>query len=82
MMEFNRNYDALYNTPSSWVWSDGSAMNYTAWAPGQPSIFFLEEKLCIKSVNTEQGLGAGTWDDQPCWFNIRPDFLVCKMSVS
>ena len=73
-MEFDR-------TPSSWVWSDGSAMNYTAWAPGQPNNFFRGERLCIRSINTEQGPGAATWDDHNCMHNAA-NFLVCKMFVS
>ena len=79
-MELDRKYAAPYKTPSSWMWSDGAAMNHTAWAPGQPNNFWWGER-CIRSVNTELGSGAGTWDDHKCWLKSA-NSLVCKMSVS
>ena len=55
-------------------------MNHTAWAPGQPNNFWWGER-CIRSVNTELGPGAATWDDHRCWLKTA-NSLVCKMSVS
>ena len=80
LMEFDRKYAAPYKTPSSWMWSDGAAMNHTAWAPGQPNNFWWGER-CIRSVNTELGSSAATWDDHKCWLKSA-NSLVCKMSVS
>jgi len=75
-----RNYAAPYKTPSSWRWSDGAAMNHTAWAPGQPNNFWWGER-CIRSVNTKLGSETGTWDDHKCWLKSA-NSLVCKMAVS
>ena len=37
-----RNYAAPYKKQSSWIWSDGAEMNFTAWAPGQPNNFWSD----------------------------------------
>ena len=37
-----RNYAAPYKKQSSWLWSDGAAMDFTAWAPGQPNNFWSD----------------------------------------
>ena len=80
LIKYDRNYAAPYKTPSSWRWSDGAAMNHTAWAPGQPNNSWWGER-CIRSVNTKLGSETGTWDDHKCWLKSA-NSLVCKMAVS
>ena len=72
----SRNVGADYQEPSSWTWSDGTAMNYTAWASGQPNNYLWQER-CVKSV---KGEGEKKWDDHKCWRKISRDF-VCKLQL-
>ena len=74
----SRNVGADYTSPSSWTWSDETAMNYTAWTYGQPNnagIFYGER--CVKSVERE---GEKKWDDHRCWMGITRAF-VCKLQL-
>ena len=74
----SRKVGADYTSPSSWTWSDGTAMNYTAWTYGQPNnagIFYGER--CVKSVERE---GEKKWDDHRCWMGITRAF-VCKLQL-
>ena len=74
----SRNVGADYTSPSSWTWSDGTAMNYTAWDHGEPNnagIFYGER--CVKSVKRE---GEKTWHDNRCWKGITRAF-VCKLQL-
>ncbi|XP_053408178.1 uncharacterized protein LOC123560994 isoform X2 [Mercenaria mercenaria] len=53
-------------------WSDGSVVDYTAWASGQPNDIWGGEK-CVPIHND------GTWHDYPC--NDRKPFICKKRKV-
>ena len=72
----SRNVGADYKEPSSWTWSDGTAMNYNAWAWGQPNNSWWRER-CVRSV---KGEGEKTWDDHRCRKKISRAF-VCKLQL-
>ena len=74
----SRGVGAPYLTPSSWTWGDGSPMNYTAWAKGQPNNYWWGER-CVRSIKVEVE-GGQTWDDHKCWFKTALA-LVCKIEL-
>lgn len=50
-------------TEGTFLWPDGSALNFTNWRAGEPnngSSVYEEDCVVI------QGLVAGVWDDRPC----------------
>ena len=61
---------------SSWTWSDGTPMNYTAWATGQPNNSWWGER-CVRS---REGQGEKMWDDHKCKKKITRAF-VCKLQL-
>ena len=73
----SRAVGASYLSPSSWTWSDGSAMNYTAWASGQPNNYWWGER-CVRSLEREVA-GEQSWDDHKCWSRTALA-LVCKLN--
>eukprot|EP00978_Attheya_sp_CCMP212_P020881 scaffold60324_cov35-Attheya_sp.AAC.1 len=50
-------------TEGTWVWSDGSAVNYTSWYTGQPNNGQGAEN-CARS----RWGGINFWNDVPCTF--------------
>jgi len=72
----SRAVGASYLSPSSWSWSDGSAMNYTAWASGQPNNYWWGER-CVRSLEREVA-GEQSWDDHKCWSRTALA-LICKL---
>ena len=72
----SRNVGANYLLPSSWTWSDGTAMNYTAWAIGQPNNHWWGER-CVRRV---EGEGERTWDDHKCYSKTTLA-VVCKLKL-
>jgi hypothetical protein len=74
----SRNVGADYTSSSSWTWSDGTPMNYTTWALGQPNNgnIFTSER-CVRSLERE---GEVAWDDHRCWKGITRAF-VCKLQL-
>ena len=73
-----RNYAAPYKKQSSWLWSDGAEMNFTAWAPGQPNNYWWGER-CVRSNNEGAGASPDTWDDHRCWLRTA-SAIVCQIS--
>eukprot|EP00091_Calanus_sinicus_P005024 TRINITY_DN15387_c0_g1_i4.p1 TRINITY_DN15387_c0_g1~~TRINITY_DN15387_c0_g1_i4.p1 ORF type:complete len:192 (-),score=42.54 TRINITY_DN15387_c0_g1_i4:25-600(-) len=75
----SREIGAYYLNPSSWTWSDGTAMNYTAWAREQPNNYWWGER-CVRSVESFDRVGEQTWDDHKCW-SRNALALVCKLQM-
>ena len=71
----SRAVGASYYDPNSWSWSDGSPMNFTAWASRQPNNYWWGER-CVRSVDWGQ---ENSWDDHKCWSRTALT-LVCKMT--
>eukprot|EP00091_Calanus_sinicus_P005023 TRINITY_DN15387_c0_g1_i3.p1 TRINITY_DN15387_c0_g1~~TRINITY_DN15387_c0_g1_i3.p1 ORF type:complete len:133 (-),score=35.23 TRINITY_DN15387_c0_g1_i3:25-423(-) len=71
--------NCYYLNPSSWTWSDGTAMNYTAWAREQPNNYWWGER-CVRSVESFDRVGEQTWDDHKCW-SRNALALVCKLQM-
>ena len=72
----SRNVGANYLLPSSWTWSDGTAMNYIAWAIGQPNNHWWGERC----VRRGEGEGKRTWDDHKC-YSKSTLAVVCKLKL-
>jgi hypothetical protein len=72
----SRNVGAKFLLTSSWTWSDGTAMNYTAWALGQPNNHWWGER-CVRRV---EGEGGRTWDDHKCYSKTTLA-VVCKLKL-
>ena len=53
-----RNYAAPYKKQSSWIWSDGAAMDFTAWAPGQPNNFWSDH---VDNMTRMHGITFVVW---------------------
>jgi hypothetical protein len=75
----SRNVGAHHLSPSSWSWADGTAMNYTAWASGQPNNYWWGER-CVRSIKEDLQGTLNTWDDHKCWYRTATA-LVCKMQL-
>jgi len=76
-----RNIGAPHREASSWQWTDGSAMNFTAWATWQPNNYWYLGERCVRSVLTgEEREGEGTWDDHRCWLK-NSKAVVCKLDL-
>ena len=75
----SREIRASHIDPSSWTWSDGTAMTFTAWASGQPNNYWswMGER-CLRSMETE---GEKTWDDHICWDMSAKVAIVCKLQI-
>jgi hypothetical protein len=52
----------------AWKWSDGTALDYTHWRPGQPN-GGTGENCMAKYIDQ-------TWDDYPCGLKY---YYVCKL---
>ncbi|XP_053409086.1 macrophage mannose receptor 1-like [Mercenaria mercenaria] len=57
------------DTEKGFQWSDGSAVDYTNWNPGEPNDFHGYEDCVVYNP------GAG-WNDQNCYFSSR---FVCAV---
>jgi len=47
-----------------WVWSDGSALDYTSWNVSQPDS--NSQDCVVMILNESDGNGAGAWHDSTC----------------
>lgn len=54
---------------NGYVWSDGSAVDYTNWNPGEPNDFHGYEDCVVYNP-------GGGWNDQNCYFSSR---FVCAV---
>merc|ERR1711872_806429 len=74
---------AKHTKDSSWTWSDGSSMDFIAWATNQPNNYPWGER-CIRSIGISEGSNSkvNTWDDHSCyWLPSKVDALVCKLKI-
>uniref|UniRef100_A0A914P937 C-type lectin domain-containing protein n=1 Tax=Panagrolaimus davidi TaxID=227884 RepID=A0A914P937_9BILA len=55
--------------PPTWSWTDGSAQNFTEWAPTEPSNITAEACAAISTTH-------GSWSAQDC-FKMKP--YVCAV---
>merc|ERR1712215_74176 len=54
---------------NSWVWSDGTSINYKNWAEGEPNNFGEED--CLDINHHDYGL----WNDDQCDYHLQ---AICK----
>ena len=54
-------YPTLFSD-KSWKWTDGSAVNYLEWAPGEPNDFD-DTHLCVEMYTRSW---PGLWNDHNC----------------
>ena len=65
----------------SWAWTEGTAVTYTNWSPGEPNNNDGGSD-CIVIYGTWQALspaGNGKWDDRPCG---EGKYFVCSYPQS
>ena len=83
-----------HDCPCGFIWSDGTPMNFTNWAPGQPdndvnltniylpnsslSLFFKNGNEYCMEINMPN-IERGFWNDVPCFFTSLGRY-VCKKS--
>ena len=69
--------DFYYNTDAgTWVWADGSKVDYIAWAAGRPCNYCLYARLyadeCIESMDVYLKWGAEPYS------NITERSFICQ----
>lgn len=57
-----------WDKEGTWVWTDDSAVSFTAWNPTEPNNWNNQEDCSIL-------LGSGKWVDISCFSRIKP---LCK----
>ena len=79
-----------YNYSESWiglndiqaegqfVWSDGSVVDFTDWAPKQPDNYQGVQD-CVRMPYTTSTPGASEWDDISCSDTLH---FICKMPAT
>jgi Lectin C-type domain len=58
-------------TEGTWLWVDGSALVFVAWASGQPDNFFFVEDCAQQKPD-------GSWNDRNCTVNAA---YVCELKL-
>eukprot|EP00057_Strongylocentrotus_purpuratus_P011169 XP_011665643.1 PREDICTED: alpha-N-acetylgalactosamine-specific lectin-like [Strongylocentrotus purpuratus] len=60
------------DTYGPFIWSDGTSVSYTAWAPDQPDDYGLNSEDCSHFMD------ATVWNDSPCSAHLS---YVCKFTL-